>query len=84
MIKKLAKSIREFKLASILCPLFIAGEVTMEVIIPMVMAKLLDEGINYKNAQGVVVGKTDYFYLICNLIFCPYCVCLCLYLVTGA
>ena len=59
MIKKLAKSIREFKLASILCPLFIAGEVTMEVIIPMVMAKLLDEGINYKNAQGVVVGNAQ-------------------------
>ncbi|MDO4419478.1 MAG: ABC transporter ATP-binding protein [Ruminococcus sp.] len=57
MIKKLAKSVREFKLPSILCPLFIAGEVTMEVIIPMVMAKLLDEGINYKNAEGVVVGN---------------------------
>ncbi|MBQ2687258.1 MAG: ABC transporter ATP-binding protein [Clostridia bacterium] len=57
MIKKLAKSVREYKLASILCPLFIAGEVTMEVIIPMVMAKLLDEGINYKNAAGEVVGN---------------------------
>jgi len=57
LIKKLAKSVREYKLASILCPLFIAGEVTMEVIIPMVMAKLLDEGINYKNAAGEVVGN---------------------------
>lgn len=59
MIKKLAKSIRDFKLPSILCPLFIAGEVTMEVIIPMVMAKLLDEGINYKNAAGEVVGNAQ-------------------------
>ena len=59
MIKKLAKSIREFKLASLLSPLFIAGEVTMEVIIPVVMAKLLDEGINYRNAEGVVVGNID-------------------------
>lgn len=59
MIKKLAKSIRGFKLASILCPLFIAGEVIMEVIIPVVMAKLLDEGINYKNAEGVVVGNAQ-------------------------
>jgi len=56
LIKKLAKSIREFKLASVLTPVFIAGEVTMEVVIPVVMAKLLDEGINYKNAQGEVVG----------------------------
>ncbi len=59
MIKKLAKSIREFKLASFLSPVFIAGEVIMEVIIPVVMAKLLDEGINYKNAQGEVVGNPD-------------------------
>lgn len=59
LIKKLAKSIREFKLASVLSPLFIAGEVTMEVIIPMVMAKLLDEGLNYRNAEGVVVGNIN-------------------------
>lgn len=59
MIKKLAKSIRQFKLPSILCPIFIAGEVTMEVIIPMVMAKLLDEGINYKNSAGQVVGNAQ-------------------------
>ncbi len=59
MIKKLAKSVREFKLASILSPVFIAGEVIMEVIIPVVMATLLDEGINYKNAQGEVVGNPD-------------------------
>ena len=59
MIKKLAKSIREFKLASFLSPVFIAGEVIMEVIIPVVMATLLDEGINYKNAQGEVVGNSQ-------------------------
>lgn len=64
MIKRLAKSIREFKLASILCPLFIAGEVTMEVIIPRVMAKLLDEGVNYKNAEGVVVGNSQVLWQI--------------------
>ena len=57
MIKKLAKSIREFKVSSILAPLFISGEVLMEVIIPVVMARLLDEGVNYKNAQGEVVGN---------------------------
>ena len=59
MIKKLGKSIREFRLASILSPVFIAGEVIMEVIIPVVMAELLDEGINYKNPQGEVVGNPE-------------------------
>ena len=45
MIKRLAKSIREYKLTSILTPLFVAGEVILEVIIPLLMADLIDDGI---------------------------------------
>ena len=37
MIKKLAKSIREYKLESILTPLFIIIEVAMEVLIPLLI-----------------------------------------------
>lgn len=59
MLRKLAKSIREYKLASILAPIFIAGEVTMEVIIPLIVAKLINEGIEYKNAAGEVVGDIN-------------------------
>ncbi len=59
MLRKLAKSIREFKLASILSPLFIAGEVAMEVIIPLIVARLINQGINYKNAAGEVVGNAE-------------------------
>ena len=64
MLRKLAKSIREYKLASILAPIFIAGEVTMEVIIPLIVAKLINEGIEYKNAAGEVVGD---IYALINL-----------------
>ena len=42
MIKILAKSIRQFKRESILSPLLVSGEVIMEVIIPLLMAKLID------------------------------------------
>lgn len=59
MLRKLSKSIREYKLASILSPLFIAGEVAMEVIIPLVVAELINQGINYKNAAGEIVGNTE-------------------------
>ena len=52
MIKKLAKSIREFKTVSILTPVFMIGEVVMEVIIPLLMAMLVDNGINGNNGEG--------------------------------
>ena len=42
MIKTLAKSLREYKRESILSPLLVSGEVIMEVIIPFLMAKLID------------------------------------------
>ena len=41
MIKKLAKSIREYKTSSILAPLIIAGEVAVECTIPFVTAMLV-------------------------------------------
>ena len=45
MIKRLAKSIREYKVPSILTPIFVAIEVILEVLIPLLMADLLDDGI---------------------------------------
>ena len=45
MIKKLAKSIREYKRESILTPIFVSLEVVMEVIIPLLMANLIDKGM---------------------------------------
>lgn len=42
MIKKLARSIREYKTPTILTPLFMVGEVSFECIIPMVTARLIN------------------------------------------
>ena len=45
MIKTLFKSVREYKLLSILTPLSVTCEVILEVILPTLMAKLIDDGI---------------------------------------
>ncbi|SEM92500.1 ATP-binding cassette, subfamily B [Ligilactobacillus sp. WC1T17] len=42
IVKTLARSIREYKKASILAPIMVSGEVIMEVLIPLLMAKLID------------------------------------------
>ena len=55
MIKTLARSIREYKWSAILSPLCMAGEVAMEVLIPLVMAGLYDHGIAAQNMEVVVV-----------------------------
>ena len=55
MIKTLAKSIREYKWSAILSPLCMVGEVAMEVLIPLVMAGLYDQGIAAQNMQVVIV-----------------------------
>lgn len=49
MIKKLARSLREFKKDSILSPVFVSLEVLMEVLIPMLMASIIDNGIEQGN-----------------------------------
>ena len=45
MIKRLAGCVREYKIPSILSPIFITLEVIMEVIIPFVLAKMVDLGV---------------------------------------
>ena len=57
MIRRLARCIREYKWAAILSPLTMVGEVTMEVLIPLVMADLYDYGVVLQNMQ-VVVSKS--------------------------
>ena len=54
MIKRLARCIREYKWAALLSPLCMVGEVTMEILIPLVMAKLYDHGITMQNMAVVV------------------------------
>ena len=57
MIRTLARSIREYKWAALLSPLCMVGEVTMEVLIPLVMAELYDYGVVMQN-MNVVITKS--------------------------
>jgi ATP-binding cassette subfamily B protein len=45
MLKRLMKSVREYKRDSILTPIMMTFEVVMDVIIPILMAKIIDNGI---------------------------------------
>lgn len=45
MNRKLLRSVREYKRETILTPVFVALEVLMEVLIPLLMAKIIDVGI---------------------------------------
>ena len=45
MNRKLFRSIREYKKESILAPVFVVLEVFMEVLIPLLMANIIDIGI---------------------------------------
>ena len=54
MIRRLARCIREYRWAALLSPLCMVGEVTMEVLIPLVMANLYDYGIELQDMNIVV------------------------------
>ena len=53
MIRRLARCIREYKLATILSPLCMVGEVAMEVQIPLVLANIVDLGVEQGNMDAV-------------------------------
>ncbi len=54
MLKKLLRSVREYKKASILSPVFVSLEVLMEVLIPYLMSMLIDNGVNTGNMEYIV------------------------------
>ena len=70
MIRRLIRCIREYKWAAILSPLCMIGEVTMEVIIPLVMKDLYDLGVELMN-MDVIVTKSIQLVLcaIASLLF---------------
>ena len=53
MIKKLASSLREYKKDSILTPIYVVFEAAIDIIIPLLMANLIDYGIDEKNMHYV-------------------------------
>ncbi len=66
MIKKLTAHIGQFKRDTILAPLMVTMEVVMEVVIPLLMANLIDYGIE-ANDLGYIV-KIGLVLLLCAVI----------------
>ncbi len=54
MIKRLAKCIRQYKWPAILSPVCMTGEVAMEMLIPLVMTKLYDDGIALQDMSCIL------------------------------
>lgn len=54
MIKKLSASLREYKKDTLLSPLFIMAEVLLEVSIPLIMADLIDAGVEAGNMGHIL------------------------------
>lgn len=66
MLKRLAGCVRHYKGASLLSPLFVVLEVIMEVIIPLLMAKLIDDGIDGANQAAIL--KTGGILAVCCIL----------------
>lgn len=66
MIKQLIKSVRDYKKVAIITPILVALEVVMEVLIPLVMANLIDKGMYAGNMNEVY--KIGLELIICALL----------------
>ena len=53
MLKKLLAYVGEYKKVSLLSPLFISVEVMMEILIPFLMASIIDDGLNKGNMKHI-------------------------------
>ena len=70
MIRKLMGCIREYKKPTLLAPIFVTLEVVMEVVIPLMMAKLIDDGIDGGDFHALItVGLTLVVMVIMSLAF---------------
>ena len=54
MLKKLASYIKEYKKDTILTPIFVVLEVVMEVVIPLLMARIIDVGIQNGDVRYIL------------------------------
>ena len=61
MLKTLHKSLREYKVSSILTPLLMVGEAAMEIIIPFLMTYLIKEIKNIGSEGGIHIGRVVLF-----------------------
>ena len=66
MVKKLLAYVKEYKKDAILTPLYMLLEVAMEMIIPLMMASIIDDGVNAGNMNHIY--KIGIYMIIAALI----------------
>ena len=66
MVKTLSKSIRQYKKLSLLSPLFVIGEVIIEMLIPYLVGILIDNGIMKGNMP--YISKMGLLLLIITIV----------------
>lgn len=54
MIKRILQEVKEFKKASLLAPAFMVGEVVLEIVLPFLMAFIIDEGVGNGDMNAVI------------------------------
>lgn len=70
MLRKLMAPLREFGKNAIIAPLFVGLEVVMDVIIPYLMARIIDDGIAKSDIHAIwVIGLALFASAILSLIF---------------
>ncbi len=69
MIRRLLQCVRQYKRDSILAPVIISGEVLLEVLMPWIMAKIIDFGINAGDL-GYIVKMGLVLILCCIVSLC--------------
>ena len=62
MLKTLLAQVKEFKADSIKTPICMILEVAMEMLIPLMMASIIDDGVNAGNMQHIFVVGICIFY----------------------
>ena len=55
MIKTLARQVKEYKRASLVTPIFMILEVAMEMVIPLLMASIIDDGVQAGDMKHIFV-----------------------------
>ena len=70
MLKTLTAQIKEFRLPSVLTPVWMVGEVICEMIIPVLMGFIVDNGIYGSDMQYIIhTGLLMILVAVCGLAF---------------
>ena len=54
MIKRLLQEVKQYKKSSLLAPLFMVGEVTLELMLPFLMSFIIDKGVDAGNMSEIL------------------------------